>query len=276
MFERIHLKDLKSSEMFGYAAELPFFKGRKTLEFKPGLNVLFGPNGSGKSTVLRLLASTMGATQGGLSVVTETLVHETVTLRGFSANRKTTDKIGVRVEHDGQPVVYADPRKPVGLDGSSFDNDFMQAGLVEALQGKRLSHGQQSSSRINAALAVLLKRAKAPTEVKWAMRKENVNDVWVAGLEIVEKRMEPTCERGQLTVILDEPEANFSLKWQETAWAILSKASVRKNFQVIVASHSPFALELPGANYIDFEEGYREELTQMLRAKFGTRGKSSP
>lgn len=66
MFSHIDLAGLESSKMFGYAKDLPFLKDRPTLDFKPGLNIVFGPNGSGKSTVLRMLAESMCAFQGGV------------------------------------------------------------------------------------------------------------------------------------------------------------------------------------------------------------------
>lgn len=56
MFEHLHLKGLAQSARFAYAKDVSFFKGRKQVVFKPGLNILVGPNGCGKTTVLRILA----------------------------------------------------------------------------------------------------------------------------------------------------------------------------------------------------------------------------
>lgn len=59
MFDHIALAALPTSPLFGYAKDVPFFKGRARLDFRPGLNILVGLNGSGKSTLLNLLGEAM-------------------------------------------------------------------------------------------------------------------------------------------------------------------------------------------------------------------------
>ena len=118
MFTRLSFANLAKSEIFGYAAQVPFFQARKRLDFKPGLNILVGPNGSGKSTVLKMLGETLCATQGGVSTITESCVHNTIELTPRLGDRsKPTDKLGIKVSHDGQTVVYCDPRQTVGMMG---------------------------------------------------------------------------------------------------------------------------------------------------------------
>lgn len=274
MFERIELTGLKDSPLFGYAYELAFFKKKRKVDFKPGLNILFGPNGCGKSTVLNILGTTMCAVQGGLSSVTEDVVHKTVDmaigLRRAGQAAPMLDKIGLKVVHDGQGVLYVDPRKATGLTGGHFDNDFMAAGVRELTEMRTLSHGQASYSRTNAAVGVLLGKLLPPGEVRQVVKKANVNSVWVRALEVLETRMAASIPTGQFTVLLDEPESNFSLRWQGQLWALLARPDVAQRLQVIVASHSPFALGIPHANYIDMgEPNYRDEVEGLLRAKFG-------
>lgn len=272
MFESISLTGLAKSARFGYAAKLPFFMKKKKLDFKPGLNILFGPNGCGKSTVLRILSDTMFATQGGVSVVTSSALRDAVNMIGRS---EPADEIGLSVAHDGQPVVFCDPRNSVGLVHGAFDDDFMDLGLHNLFAQKEASHGQLSAHRIDKALAVLVGKEKAPTDVDWRVSRKNVNSHWASALDIVERRMKASIERGQLTVILDEPEANFSLLWQSRLWDVLSSPEVTHRFQVIVATHSVFALGFPDANYIDFEPGYIEKATSAMQLKvlsLGTTG----
>lgn len=272
MFQRIAFKGLKESHHFGYAAELPFFKGKRELNFKPGLNILFGPNGCGKSTVLQILARTMCASQGGVSVITEAAVQDGVDMfRGFGENRKPMrSKVGLQVEHDGQPLVFCDPRASVGLLGGQLDEDFLEAGINEAQQLNRASHGQQSLARSNVALGVLFGKLKFPTEVPSRLNRKRVNDVWLKALDILDAQMRPSIPTGQRTVLLDEPEANFSLAWQVRLWEVLERPEVADNFQVIVASHSPFAVGIKHANYIDFVDGFRQECEGSLRKRFGS------
>ena len=63
--------------------------------------------------------------------------------------------------------------------------------------------------------------------------------------------------------------ANFSLVWQARLWTLLANPQVAERFQVIVASHSAFALGSPHAHYIDLQNGFREEAEQALRDRFG-------
>ncbi len=273
MFDSIQFKGLAQSSLFGYAKDVPYFKNRRQLKFKPGLNILFGPNGCGKSTVLNILAHTMAAAQGGVSKVTQDHISSTVDM--FASLRKRdgskgdkVDKVGLEVRHDGQPVVYSDPRKAVGLIGGSFDDDFMEKGISEAMGASRRSHGQLSLSRTDGALAVLLGKRPFPCSVEFSMKKSHVNDQWVQAIELVEKRLQACIEPGQPTVILDEPEANFSLLWQSRLWALLGNPAVADKFQVIVASHSPFALGHAHAHYIEFEEGYTQSVEAALRNHF--------
>lgn len=266
MFTKIDFKGLRQSGKFGYAADVPFFKKLRTLEFKPGLNILYGPNGSGKSTVLRILGDTMCATQGGVSAITEAAIRETIDLGPSQAKAK--DRIGLAVAHDGQPVLFCDPRQTAGLAGGGFDNDFFAQGVTEVTTRRRLSHGQATASRLDAVIAVLDGRAKMPDTPRSSMSKKGVNDLWGHAIELLAKRMAGSEPKGQITVLLDEPEANFSLTWQGRLWELLAQPEVAERLQIIVASHSPFALGLAHANYIDFLSGYRQDLQQRLTKHF--------
>jgi energy-coupling factor transporter ATP-binding protein EcfA2 len=150
MFASISFDGLKESKNFKYAAKLPFFLGRKEMEFSTGLTVLFGPNGCGKTTLLRMLSDTLCATQGGRSMVTESVVREFL-----EVGEGARDPVGLKVQHDGQPVLFCDPRTTVGLSGGHLDDDFFDDGLAEALGGNRASHGQNGARRINKTLDVL-------------------------------------------------------------------------------------------------------------------------
>lgn len=275
MFKSISLSGLKDSKAFGYAAEVPYFKGRRKVTFKPGLNILFGPNGCGKSTILQILGRTMCATQGGISTLTESAIQDGVDMfAGIGKGKSMTSRVGLKVEHDGQPVVFCDPRAAVGLIGGAFDDDFFSAGVREVTE--RRSHGQRALSRSNGALAVLLGHVPFPTEVAARVNRKHVNDMWQRALDVLEAQMAPTIDKGQGSVLLDEPEANFSLVWQARLWARLAQAEVAKNFQLIVASHSPFALGIAHANYIDLVAGFRQECEDALRKQFGPTDKETP
>lgn len=273
MFTRIEFKGLRQSKLFGYAADVPFFQARRQVDFKPGLNILFGPNGCGKSTLLKILGDTMCATQGGVSAITESAMRATTEFkfpRG-AGDTKVLDSVGLKVHHDGQPVVYSDPRAAVGLAGGTFDQDFFKEGMQDVLKKRESSHGQLTASRVGVALDVLEGKMQLPAKPIVKFERKSVSDIWKMAIDIAEARMAPSIEKGQFTVLLDEPEANFSLKWQRMLWSILADPKVSSRFQVIVATHSPFVLGLPNANYIDLVPGYREEMEQMLTEHFAPR-----
>lgn len=275
MFARISFTGLAKSPLFGYAKELPFFKKRRHLDFKPGLNLLVGPNGSGKSTVLKILGETLCATQGGVSTVTEGTVHQTVDMSAAMRGQREKvegispgDKIRLKVDHDGQPVIFFDPRQAVGLTGGAFDDDFFSMGMSEIMASKRASHGQLSAHRGDQALAVLLGKAPFPEKINRRMTPDRVNDVWKCALEVIEARLAASIDLGQPTLLLDEPEANYSLVWQARLWTLLSRPDLASKFQIIVATHSAFALGIDHANYIEVVPGFREEAESALRARF--------
>lgn len=121
MFSHIDLKGLAASPQFGYAKDLPFFQDKKNIAFKPGLNILVGANGTGKSTVLRMLAESTCSFQDGHSAITEATIRQGVDmpggLRKNGNSTKHRDRLGLKVHHDGQPVVFSDSRQTVGLEG---------------------------------------------------------------------------------------------------------------------------------------------------------------
>jgi predicted ATPase len=276
MFSNISFARLAASPAFGYAAELPFFAERKSLAFKPGLNILFGPNGCGKSTVLRMMARTMCATQGGLSMVSEQAISENVDMLGSLSNGRRGGRtamkhqVNLKVTHDGQAVVYCDPRATIGFTagGAAFDTDFFGEGVRESLTSGKRSTGQSALSRMGIALAVIGGTAQFPSEVMQKVERRSINSTWCEALDVLEVAMVGTIPKGQGTILLDEPESNFSLAWQARLWELIAKPSVAERYQVIVASHSAFALGIAHANYIDFEGAERASAEAALRARF--------
>ncbi|KWT95574.1 MULTISPECIES: AAA family ATPase [unclassified Variovorax] len=264
MYTSISFTGLKRSPLFGYAAQLPFFAGRKKLDFKPGLNILFGPNGCGKSTVLRILSDTMCATQGGVSAITEESLRSTIEA---PFQKAAVDGIGLKVTHDGQPAVFVDSRKQIGVSGGSFDEDFLREGIMSKLSEREASHGQVSVQRINRALAILAGKAKMPTDIVRKVGAGNLNSVWKPKLELIEGRMAASIEPGQPSILLDEPESNFSIEWQSQLWHAFAQERSTASFQIIVATHSVFALGISGANYVEFTPGALAKAKDALLAK---------
>jgi len=277
VFHKIELAELAQSESFKYAQNLPWFKDRHEITFKPGLNIFLGPNGSGKSTVLKMLGDGLCATQGGVSAVTTDVLSSQIDMMSSLGARlrnpsaqvpEMTDRIGLKIVHDGQPVVYCDPRRTVGISGGALDDDFMDAGVIEAMTSHRRSHGELALYRVNPALAMLNGKTKFPEHIQRLVRRDQVNDRWQMALDLLETRLQARMELGQPTILLDEPESNYSLVWQSRLWDILARPDVADRFQIIVASHSAFALGIGHAHYVEMTPGFRDEAEGALRARF--------
>lgn len=280
MIESLTIRDLPEEATLPWVAKLDYFKKNPVTQFKPGLNIVFGPNGSGKSTILQLLGLSLAAVQGGTSVVTQSWMHEVLGFGGDSL------KLPCSVVHDGQPVMYFDARAQEGLIGGSFDDDFFSLGIANTMA--RGSTGQLGIQRMSRMLDVLLgkeaekQKAKSktlkagkealvkggfPAEIEWRLNRNSVNDSWVKRLAVIEELLAGKCAAGPKTLLFDEPESGYSLPWQASLWRKIFSQVDPEKFQVIIATHSPFALEIPGANYIEMEPGYAHECFVTLLAE---------
>lgn len=284
MISELQVK-LDSRGPLPWAGSTEYFKNHPVTEFKPGLNIIFGGNGSGKSTMLQMLALALAARQGGTSTVTTTWLNE---ILGFGKDKLD---LPFAVKHDGQPIMYFDARKPEGLDSGAFDDDFFSLGVVNTM--RKGSTGQQGLGRLERFLYVLKnpdtvssppakaapQKSRAPRTAKsfqrkpgplvsaegfpasitWKVDKTTVNDYWMGKVGAAQKLLAASIPTGPKTIILDEPDSGYSFKWQAALWETILGAIDPAKLQVIVATHSPFALGLQGANYIEISPGYVRE-----------------
>lgn len=305
MIDSLTYKPLKESAL-PWAAELDYFKKTPVTEFKPGLNILFGGNGSGKSTVLQLLATSLAAAQGGTSVVTSTWMRDVLGFDGKSV------QLPCELVHDGQPVMFFDARAKEGLIGGAFDDDFFTLGVANTMA--RGSTGQLGLQRLDRLLRVLVnkespkpqapapssadkpkgrgqtaksfeRKASAaslvpqgfPAAIEWKVSRGSVNDHWSKKFDLLDELLRAKRPEGPKTLIFDEPESGFSLPWQAGIWGNVFAKVDPERFQVIVATHSPFALGIPGAHYIEMTPGYLREsqiATMSLLDRYFTKKES--
>lgn len=246
MFERIEFEDISQSKAYNYAEKLDFFKNNKSIEFKPGLNIIFAPNGTGKSTILEILAKFTASEQGGISTITNSWKQDMI---NFGVNTMK----GIKVFHDGQPTLYNNPRKAVGLFGgmAAFDDDFFEQGIMETQL--RESTGYTTMTRLQRVLAVLSGQAQMPKDFQ---KKSSLDDTYNTFLKA-------NIEKNQPTMILDEPESGLAIHVQANIFRMINKRAKENNLQIIVATHSPFALSCD-ANFIELQPGYLKIAKQEI------------
>jgi len=213
-------------------------KDIKKLGFKPGLNILWGRNGTGKSTLLTAMARYLHCEQGGRPIITTSSCQ--AIFRSFSHDK--WQRRGLAIEHDGQGTFYVNPGRTIGHLGGGFDDDFFMEGVQSAVA--KGSAGQ--TTLIQAGM--VLKHAKR-VEVECRIP-ESINDVWKKFRgEALRMTKGTTDKKGPPTILLDEPDRSLDIDNTQQLWASVIPSMV-KTRQVIVATHSPFALNMAGANYI--------------------------
>jgi predicted ATPase len=258
MITELHIDDPNRTPVEWWP-KIKLFEGKTRFEFqKAGLTVLWGPNGSGKSSLLKVLARLTHCEQGGTPLVTRDSVG---CLRGSFGSGPAT---GARIKTDGKPVHFCDPSATPGLVGgmAGFDWDFGIDG-IQGVFAQRSSSGQQTTYKFNRILESAAK-ITAESKVEWKIRRPDQYEDYDYADEIRQtvKLLEANIdEDGPPTILLDEPGRSLSIPRQAELWNILAR---QQRFQIIVATHSVFALHVMGAKYIDVQPGYLEESRKEL------------
>lgn len=254
--KKINQKSNPSS--FRYIQDLPHIYG-KTFEFKKGLNIIVGQNGSGKSTLLRMMALYLCAIQSGVSVITETWLRS---ILDFDSN----PVFSCDLKHDGSPILFCDPRENIGVKGGVFDNDFFLEGVKTTIN--KGSTGEKTLERIGHSIGVILEKEKMPDSIENKLLNaiQGYNDVWLKKYKKAMELIQPNIKTGQKTILMDEPESFLSIPYEIGFWKriIGEKKDRFENLQLVVATHSPFAFDIPFANYIEMEDGYLEKCRNAL------------
>lgn len=250
----------------GFAKEL---FGARVFKFKPGLNVMLGPNGSGKSTIIGLAAAYTGCHEHGWSsaVPPEDSRHSFDML---TSREPYPDKLHLaapgrctaKVAWDGSPsylfsATFVDVPKP-WLDGSLEQ-------ITDILTSRSASSGQLR-------LMKLVRVAKDIPNMPNLVAKPNsrLNEPRLAMARDFAKYVKSIRRRGwklNPTILFDEPDRSLGLAEQLDLWTRVVQSLLVRNFQVIIASHSPLPLVLDvEATLVEMVPGYADRCRELLRA----------
>lgn len=257
----LHTPD-QAVTLLPYWNRVPFVAEKEHIEFSDGLNIVFGPNGSGKTTLIKTLALALHAFQGGFQKVTEDSLRSVFQIERLTAGEKAETEYGKKMQRgltDGEEVRYVSADQDVGFYTSQFDNDFFRDGV--AMRMMEASSGQKSLAKVNR----ILKAKPRPLDKNiFSIEKERVNSLWQNRISIVEQILKGKRKQRKASlpaILLDEPDRSMDFKIQVELWDLLKQTT---KCQIIVSTHSIFALGISHANYIETVPGAVDSLTEAL------------
>lgn len=255
MISEIQITDAKRCAV-PWWADVPALKTLENIKFKPGLNILWGRNGVGKSTIIQTISRLFCCGQSGRPFVSQNAIH---TLYDDTGVPRDGNPDGVLPIHDGQAPLVFNPDKRVGLayGGSAFDYDFIGEN-VQSMQ--RVSSGQQTVRAMVQQIAPYIMRDEPWPEIQWKIDRTHLNSVWEPRADFLLDFFAPKIEVGPRTLLMDEPEKSLDLDANAKIWDLIQVWS--KSHQVIVATHSVFALGIEGANYIEVKQSTEDSYLQ--------------
>ena len=260
MIKELVVRDPKKTPL-PHWHKVPWLKSLDKVTFKPGLNVIFGKNGSGKSTLINGLAILMHCRDENWPRISKTSITRFM--------RASTLADGLLLKHDGAPCRY------LGIDPPGWAPE---KGIVEnklMLEAAEAARGMQYMSAGQGSMTKLVRFLKAePEKVKLAFGLKDATGDWgtiyrVATESIMNVEKSKAKKKRQSVILLDEVDSHLDFAKQHAMWTQLKEMA--QTHQIIVASHSPFAVSVPGANYIEATPGYldgaRAALASLLESK---------
>lgn len=259
----------------GFPLKLPFIGNRK-FEFSDGINLIVGNNGAGKSVILNTLKAYTGIETGGWTKFNSPQTLGCGRLNGptdFPHAYATYSPANckARVIWDGTPTLFNNGDLKTSevllfLNFQQFGDGITSSDDLEKQLTQFPSAGQYRAMKINKIINLLNDGAPKYTKDDIPRYKDDIDnyyakrewDYW----QYINKLYNDTFGKGNTTVLLDEPERSLSYVKQKDFF--LNILPTQLNTQVIIATHSLYALFCPNANIIEMENGYISGLKDAI------------
>lgn len=253
------IRSLKVLE--GFATKLPAI-GKKTFEFQKGINILFGPNACGKTTIINLVGAYSGTKAGWSKFIDPFYAKEE-----YPGVFKTLAPGDCRAEAewDGSPTFLMSPKTgdPLGSTLDESQDGLMSMDMIVGEMMFKASSGQSRIMRLN-KLADVLKAV--PDLKKRPGNYESVNSSWQAAMDKFVSYVKKLPRDGPATLLLDEVDQSVSIPVQKAFW-LQGVPNLAKKFQLIIATHCPFALaHRDSGGLVEMESGYVDASMSAIKA----------
>jgi energy-coupling factor transporter ATP-binding protein EcfA2 len=249
-----------------YWPDVAWLKRRRKIKFGPGLNIIYGKNGSGKSTLIKALAALTHTLDTNWPAVTRDSISMFSRASMKSSKVYLTD--GLLLEHDGAPAKYlGTDALDVAPSGSAASQSVVRLKISIDLEGRsirRMSQGQMHMAELIRFLRTDPERVRYCVSER-KMRGKDFKAIYETATESLKNKPSHPPKNRRKVILLDEVDRSMDLINQELVWNELKDLS--RTHQIIVASHSVLALNIPGATYIETSKG--KYLAKSREAVYG-------
>lgn len=240
------------------------------------VNVLVGPNGSGKSTLLDILSLLTLSIDFEQSRASKEYLKDELWTNEDKWGSWAEERylIGATLSEGFCPALSFKPHRIPG--NERCVTTAMMVGYFEeareyAAKTENKSTGQSVSAQLSTIRAFLQSQGELEVRNKEAFglpvseKKRLVDSHYSRGCYNSRKFLLTQRIRwatGHRLVIMDEPEQSLDMRANLQLWGELANLKL-KNTTVIVASHSPFALN-KAFNVLEGEKGYANEIRTLM------------